>query len=82
MEAVGDEYVVVVTADHGGHDRDHGSELKEDMTIPLFFFGDMFEAGKELSGVSLLDLAPTIAGVMSIPTVSEWEGRSIVNTAK
>ena len=82
MEAVGDEYVVVVTADHGGHDRDHGSELKEDMTIPLFFFGDMFEAGKELSGASLLDLAPTIAGVMSIPTVPEWEGRSIVNTAK
>jgi phosphopentomutase len=82
MEAAGDEYVVVVTADHGGHDRDHGGELKEDMTIPLFFFGDMFEAGKKMDGIGLLDLAPTIADIMSVPAVSEWEGRSIIDKAK
>ena len=82
MEAAGDEYVVMVTADHGGHDRDHGSELREDMTIPMFFFGDMFEAGKELGGIGILDLAPTIAEVMSIPAVSEWEGRSVIAKTK
>jgi hypothetical protein len=52
------------------------------MTIPLFFFGDMFEAGKKMDGIGLLDLAPTIADIMSIPAVPEWEGRSIIDKAK
>ena len=32
IEKFGDEYVFVITADHGGHDRKHGTELDEDMT--------------------------------------------------
>lgn len=77
-EAAGDEYTVIVTADHGGHDRSHGTELDEDMTIPMFFIGSEFEAGKELSGVSILDLAPTIADIMSVPAAPEWEGSSVL----
>ncbi len=79
METVGDEYTVIVTADHGGHDRNHGSDLPEDMTIPLFFCGDEFKPNEELSGVSILDIAPTIAEVMDVPVAREWEGKSLVN---
>jgi len=50
------------------------------MTIPIFFIGPDFEAGKEISGISLLDLTPTIAELMGIPKVPEWEGQSIVKT--
>ena len=78
LEAAGDEYTVIVTADHGGHDRCHGSELPEDMTIPMFFFGKHFEPGKQLSGVSILDLAPTIADIMGVPAAEEWEGSSLI----
>ena len=77
IEAFSDEYSVIIMADHGGHDRSHGSELPEDMTIPLFFIGDEFEAGVEVDGLSLLDIAPTIADILGIPPEEEWEGRSI-----
>ena len=78
LEEAGDEYTVIVTADHGGHDRGHGSDCKEDMTIPLFFFGKNFTPGKQLADVSILDVAPTIADIMSVPKASEWEGKSLV----
>lgn len=77
-EAVGDEYTIIVTADHGGHDRGHGSDSPEDMTIPMFFIGDRFEVGKKLENVSIMDIAPTIADIMSVVPAPEWEGKSLV----
>lgn len=78
IEAFGDRYTVIITADHGGHDRTHGTMMDEDMTIPMFFCGPDFEAGKELHGVSMLDLTPTIAKIMGVPAVKEWEGKPLV----
>lgn len=78
IEAAGEEYTVIVTADHGGHDRGHGSDLPEDMTIPMLFYGPDFAPGKELFDISILDVAPTVAAVMGIPCPREWEGKSIV----
>ena len=31
-----EDYTVIITADHGGHDRIHGTDCREDMQIPLF----------------------------------------------
>ena len=78
IEAAGDEYTVIVTADHGGHDRAHGTEMPEDMTIPMFFAGSAFEAGKAIENVSILDLAPTIAKIMGVSPAEEWEGKPLV----
>ena len=78
MEKFGDEYSVIIMADHGGHERTHGSTLPEDMTIPLFFYGPAFECGKVVDGLSLLDIAPTIAKLLDIEPEHEWEGRSII----
>lgn len=78
-EAVGNEYTIIVTADHGGHDRSHGTTLPEDMTIPMFFIGNRFEPGKQLSNISILDLAPTIVDLMEIPKAPEWEGVSVLS---
>ena len=80
IEKFGEEYTVIIMADHGGHDRSHGTEMPEDMTVPLFFRGEDFEAGKEVDGLSLLDIAPTIADVMGIEPVREWEGRSVARS--
>lgn len=73
------EYSVIITADHGGHDRIHGTDMAEDMTIPMFFIGEDFKAGAELEGVSILDIAPTIADIMGITPAPEWEGKSVKN---
>jgi len=79
IEAAGDDYTVVLTTDHGGHERIHGvTECPEDMTIPIFFMGPEFEKGKKITDICLLDIAPTIANIMGVPIPREWEGKSIV----
>ena len=78
LKAAGIKYAIIMTADHGGHDRIHGMDILEDMVIPMCFLGDAFEGGKELSDVSLLNLAPTIAAILGLPAVREWEGKSLV----
>ena len=78
IDTFGDEYSVIIMADHGGHDRSHGSALPEDMTIPFFFYGSDFAEGKEIEGISLLDIAPTIAALMGIAPEDEWEGHSVI----
>lgn len=75
----GEEYTVIIMADHGGHDRSHGTELPEDMTIPLFLHGKDFVPGENIVGASLLDIAPTIAAVMGVGSDPDWEGKSLVN---
>ena len=82
IDVAKDEYTIILTTDHGGHERMHGVDIPEDMTIPMFFIGPDFEAGKVFSGVSLLDLAPTIATIMDVPIPREWEGKSIVEVEK
>ncbi len=78
VERWGEEYTVIVTADHGGHDRTHGTDLPEDITIPMFYMGRKFQAGKRFSGGSILDIAPTIANLMGVYPAAEWEGTSVL----
>jgi fructose/tagatose bisphosphate aldolase len=51
----------------------------EDTTIPMFFIGDEFEKGKEIDGVSITDIAPTVAKIMGFEPEKEWEGRAVCN---
>ena len=53
------------TADHGGHDRTHGTDSPEDMTIPFIINGKDFKAGEKLENVSIKDIAPTVAKLAS-----------------
>ncbi len=78
VEAYGDEYTIIVTADHGGHDRTHGTDMPEDTTIPMFYFGKQFTAGQRFSGGSILDIAPTIAKIMDVAPAVEWEGTPVI----
>ena len=78
MDALGDEYTVILTADHGGHDRAHGTDMPEDMTIPLFIRGKEAEAGKELEEASILDIAPTVAKLLGVRKPRDWEGKELL----
>ena len=73
-----DEYTIVITADHGGHDHGHGDNIPEDMTIPQFYIGPDFEPGKVLENVNLLDTTPTIAKLMGLPQHDDWHGKALV----
>ena len=78
MDEFKNEYSFVLMADHGGHDRVHGTDIREDMTIPFFFCGEDFTPGKIDKNLSLLDIAPTIAKVLGIIPDPEWEGSPII----
>ena len=77
ISTLGDEYTVFITADHGGHDRTHGTELDEDMTIPVFALGENFTPGTELGEVSIKDLAPTVTKLLGVEADEDWEGKPI-----
>lgn len=68
---------ILLQADHGGHDRTHGTESPQDMTIPWLVAGPGVKAGEIQSPVSLLDTAPTLAHFLDIPADPIWEGRFV-----
>lgn len=78
VAALPEDYTVIVTADHGGHDRSHGSDMKEDMTIPVIIKGKDFAPNTVLDDVNIMDIAPTITAVLGIEPDSEWEGKSLL----
>ena len=77
VDALSDDYVVIVTTDHGGHDYSHGSDLAEDMTIPIFIMGDGFASGVSREGGSILDIAPTVATIAGVAPQAAWEGNAL-----
>ena len=77
-ESLTGDTALLVTADHGGHDRSHGTTLPEDMTIPLFLYGKPFAPGQVLTDASILDIAPTVAALTGITPSPDWEGKSLL----
>ena len=73
-----DDYTMIVQADHGGHDRSHGTRMDEDMTIPVLICGKHFAPGKDLGEISIKDIAPTVAALLDTPCADEWEGKSLL----
>ncbi len=66
----------LVTSDHGGHERAHGTDTPEDMTIPFFLAGPGIRAGHEIEApVSIMDTAPTLARVLRLEPDRQWEGK-------
>ena len=78
VEQFGEDYTILVTADHGGHGRTHGSDTLEDMLIPLICKGPSFEPGSILENPTICDIAPTIAELLGVESGPEWEGKSLL----
>lgn len=76
-DAAREKYQIIVTAEHGGHDRMHGMDVEEDMSIPILLYGSGFEAGKCLKKISILDLAPTISELIGFKNSPEWAGHNL-----
>jgi predicted AlkP superfamily pyrophosphatase or phosphodiesterase len=69
-----DETLLIITADHGGHDMTHGSSLPEDMTIPWIASGPGIQAGKLNTLIHTMDTAATAAYALGLPIPAEWDG--------
>lgn len=69
------ESVIIVTADHGGHGRIHGTDDPRDMTIPWILWTPEIEIGRELAqSVRIYDTAATVLAALDVVIPSEWEG--------
>ena len=69
-----DETLLIVTADHGGHDTTHGSSMPEDMTIPWIASGPGIQAGELTTLIHTMDTAATAAYALGLPIPAEWDG--------
>ncbi len=71
---------VIVMSDHGGHDRSHGTDMPEDMTIPFILSGPGSPARNEeiQKEVRIFDTAPTIASLLGLALPREWDGKSVI----
>lgn len=68
------ETLIIVTADHGGHDTTHGSSLPEDMTIPWIASGPGIQPKQLTAQVHIMDTAATAAFALGLSLPPEWDG--------
>jgi len=69
------QYTLIVTSDHGGHDKDHGSDNPLDVTIPWIAWGQGVILG-ELAGerVKTMDTASTVLYLLGVDKPTAWMG--------
>ena len=73
-----DETVIIVTGDHGGHDKGHGTLAMEDMESPLVIFGPHVKRDYQIEApVVQYDVAATIAYVLGIELPQVWRGKPV-----
>lgn len=77
ISVLSDDYTVIITADHGGHDKTHGTDMPEDMTIPLFILGKDFSPQASLDGANIIDVAPTVTKLLGVEPCEDWDGKAL-----
>lgn len=69
------ESVIIVTADHGGHGRIHGTDDPRDLTIPWILWTPDIEIGRELTQpIRIYDTAATVLAALGLVIPSDWLG--------
>ena len=69
---------IIVSADHGGHDKTHGLNIPDDMLIPWIAWGAGVKKGHTITQkVTTYDTAATALWLLDIPIPSEWDGKPV-----
>ncbi|MBI5093597.1 MAG: alkaline phosphatase family protein [Candidatus Hydrogenedentes bacterium] len=75
--------VVILTADHGGHEKTHGTDSPEDMTIPWIAWGKGVKRGFSIAApVTTYDTAATALWLLDVPIPAEWDGKPVTSAFK
>ena len=68
------ETLIMVTSDHGGYGGGHGTDVREDMTIPWVAVGPGIQAKTLTTAVHIMDTAATAAFALGLPIPAQWDG--------
>jgi len=72
--------VVILSADHGGHDKTHGSGSPEDMIIPWITWGAGVRPGTIIAApVTTYDTAATALWLLQVPIPNDWDGKPVTS---
>ena len=70
-------YTVILTADHGGHRKSHGTTDPVDTTIPWIVWGAGVQPGDTLSGIRTMDTAATALWMLGLEPPQTFIGRPV-----
>jgi hypothetical protein len=71
-------FSLIVTADHGGHGTNHGSDDVRDVTIPWIAWGQGVHPGElEQTTVRTMDTASTVLWLLGVPEPQDWAGEAV-----
>lgn len=78
LQIMPENATVFVTSDHGGHEQSHGTEIDEDMLIPILLKGPGIPEKFFIpTPLQITDIAPTIIRHFGLKIPQEWIGQPI-----
>jgi arylsulfatase A-like enzyme len=73
-------FSVIVTADHGGHGTNHGSDDPRDVTIPWIAWGKGVKPGALAPfTIRTMDTAATVLWLLAVAEPADWAGQPVTN---
>ncbi len=72
-----DRVLVMISADHGGHGRRHGTHRPEDISIPWIAWGSRVTRGDFDEPVNTMDTAATALAALGLPVPEGSRGRVV-----
>ena len=70
--------IVILSADHGGHAKTHGTNSPEDMTIPWIVWGAAVKPNFSITApVTTYDTAATALWYLGVPVPADWDGKPV-----
>jgi predicted AlkP superfamily pyrophosphatase or phosphodiesterase len=77
---IANDTVIIVSADHGGHGRFHGTKNLEDMQIPWIAWGKGVKRGFTITApVNTCDTAATALWLLAVPGPPSLDGRPVAS---
>ncbi len=69
--------LIIISADHGGHDKTHNGERPEDVVVPWIAAGGAVRTRSLPDGLRITDFAPTILYALGLPLPADLDGAPV-----
>lgn len=77
---IADTSVILISADHGGHDKTHGLNIPDDMNIPWIAWGKGVKKNFSITApVTTYDTAATALWLLDVPLPAEFDGKPVTS---